>query len=170
MHRRLGRDITSSPFIILSFVVGNKMNSDLKFGVVLLIFCLIFWFLIIPTQVAGAREASYPRFVIIWLGITSILLILKSWKGDLEKNSKGLQNKKGILRVSLIVMISFVYILMLDFLGFFSSSIIFLAVLMLSFQVRDWKVVIGVPLMFLLFVYFLFEKLLVFPLPRGILF
>jgi len=67
-------------------------------------------------------------------------------------------------------MISFVYILMLDFLGFFSSSIIFLAVLMLSFQVRDWKVVIGVPLMFLLFVYFLFEKLLVFPLPRGILF
>jgi len=146
------------------------MNVDQKFGLALLIFCLVFWFFVIPTQVAGMREAIYPQSIIIWIAISSVLLILKSWKGASKKILHKSQNEKGIVRVIAIATLCLVYILMINFLGFFISSFVFLVILMLSFGIRDWKILITIPIIFLLFLYILFEKLLVFPLPKGIIF
>jgi len=146
------------------------MNKDQKFGIVLLIFCFILWFFIIPTQISSIKDAVYPRFVSVWIAICGILLILKSWKSSEKIILPESKDKKGIIRVIAIVLIFLIYIFIIDFLGFFLSSFIFIIILMLSFGVRQWKKLISVPIIILLFLYFLIEKVLVFPLPKGIFF
>jgi len=146
------------------------MNKDQKFGIILLIFCLILWFFIIPTQISSTKDAVYPRLVNVWIAICGILLILKSWKSTEKIISDESKDEKGIIRVVAIVIIFLIYIFMIDFLGFFISSFAFIIILMLSFGVRDWKKLISVPIIILLFLYFLIEKVLVFPLPKGMFF
>jgi len=146
------------------------MNKDQKFGIVLLIFCFILWFFLIPTQISSTKDAVYPRLVNVWIAICGILLILKSWKSTEKIILDEAKDKKGIIRVVAIVIIFLIYIFMIDFLGFFISSFIFIIILMLSFGVRQWIKLISVPIIILLFLYFLIQKVLFFPLPEGIFF
>ena len=146
------------------------MNKDQKFGIILLIFCLILWFFIIPTQISSTKDAVYPRFVNVWIAICGILLILKSWKSTEKIILYESKDEKGIIRVVATVLIFLIYIFMIDFLGFFISSFIFIIILMLSFGVRQWIKLISVPIIILLFLYFLIKKILFFPLPEGIFF
>lgn len=146
------------------------MNKDQKFGIILLIFCLILWFFIIPTQISSTKDAVYPRFVNVWIAICGILLILKSWKSTEKIILYESKDEKGIIRVVATVIIFLIYIFMIDFLGFFISSFIFIIILMLSFGVRQWIKLISVPIIILLFLYFLIKKILFFPLPEGIFF
>lgn len=146
------------------------MNKDQKFGIIILIFCLILWFFIIPTQISSTKDAVYPRFVNVWIAICGILLILKSWKSTEKIILYESKDKKGIIRVVAIVIIFLIYIFMIDFLGFFISSFVFIIILMLSFGVRQWIKLISVPIIILLFLYFLIKKILFFPLPEGIFF
>lgn len=146
------------------------MNKDQKFGIILLIFCLILWFFIIPTQISTTKDAVYPRFVNVWIAICGILLILKSWKSTEKIILYESKDEKGIIRVVATVIVFLIYIFMIDFLGFFISSFIFIIILMLSFGVRQWIKLISVPIIILLFLYFLIKKVLFFPLPEGIFF
>lgn len=146
------------------------MNKDQKFGIILLIFCLILWFFIIPTQISSTKDAVYPRFVNVWIAICGILLILKSWKSTEKIILYESKDEKGIIRVVATVIIFLIYIFMIDFLGFFISSFVFIIILMLSFGVRQWIKLISVPIIILLFLYFLIKKILFFPLPEGIFF
>lgn len=146
------------------------MNRDQKFGIVLLIFCFILWFFLIPTQILSTKDAVYPRLVNVWIAICGILLILKSWKSTEKTISNESKDEKGIIRVVAIVIIFLIYIFMIDFLGFFISSFVFIIILMLSFGVRQWIKLISVPIIILLFLYFLIKKVLFFPLPEGIFF
>jgi len=146
------------------------MNKDQKFGIILLIFCLILWFFIIPTQISSTKDAVYPRFVNVWIAICGILLILKSWKITEKIILYESKDEKGIIRVVATVIVFLIYIFMIDFLGFFISSFIFIIILMLSFGVRQWIKLISVPIIILLFLYFLIKKILFFPLPEGIFF
>lgn len=146
------------------------MNKDQKFGIILLIFCLVLWFFIIPTQISTTKDAVYPRFVNVWIAICGILLILKSWKSTEKIILYESKDEKGIIRVVATVIVFLIYIFMIDFLGFFISSFIFIIILMLSFGVRQWIKLISVPIIILLFLYFLIKKVLFFPLPEGIFF
>ena len=127
------------------------MNKDQKFGIILLIFCLILWFFIIPTQISSTEDAVYPRFVNVWIAICGILLILKSWKSTEKIILYESKDEKGIIRVVATVIVFLIYIFMIDFLGFFISSFIFIIILMLSFGVRQWIKLISVPKTFRMF-------------------
>lgn len=146
------------------------MNKDQKFGIVLLIFCFILWFFLIPTQISSTKDAVYPRLVNVWIAICGILLILKSWKSTEKIILDESKDEKGIIRVVATVIIFLIYIFMIDFLGFFISSFMFIIILMLSLGVRQWIKLISVPIIILLFLYFLIRKVLFFPLPEGIFF
>ena len=144
------------------------MNVDQKVGVIALIFGLIIWFLI-SIQVEGARASIYPRFTTVWIIISSVFLIIQNWKGTSKRISYRLKEKE-ITRVIVITIMLLIYFFMIDFLGFYIASFSFLIIVMLSFGVRDWRILILIPPILLLFLYFLIEKLLFSPLPKGRIF
>lgn len=147
-----------------------KMNSNQKIGLILLIFCIVIWFFIIPAQVAGVRESIFPRFITVWILISSLFLIAQSWKNPPKKISHELLDKDTIIRFIAILFMFLIYILIIDFLGFFIPTFLFLVIIMLVLGVRDWKLLILIPFILLLSIHLLIEKLLVFPLPRGRIF
>lgn len=151
------------------FLRIGEMKTDQKLGLALLIFCLIMWFLIIPNQVMGKAQSLFPRIITIFIGIPSFLLII-SRKDSPKETPFGLEEKKGITRVTITAIIFFIYIFIIDFLGYFISSFLASLAFMLYFGARNWKKTIVIPVMLLLFIYFLIEKLLGFPLPSGIIF
>jgi len=146
------------------------MNINQKIGLILLIFCIVIWFFIIPSQVAGVRESIFPRFITVWILISSLFLIVQSWKSSPKKISHELPDKGTIIRFISIVFIFLIYVLIIDFLGFFIPSFLFLVITMLVLGVRDWRLLILIPSILLLSIHFLIEKLLVFPLPKGRIF
>jgi len=147
-----------------------KMNRDQKIGIVILVFWIVILFFVIPTQVAGRRESIFPRFTSIWILISSFILIVQSWRVVPNKISSEVLDKKTIIRFISIVFIFLICILLIDFLGFFIPTFLFLVITMLVLGIRDWRVLILVPLVLLLSIHFLIEKLLVFPLPKGRIF
>jgi len=154
----------------LLFMNWCKMNRDQKIGIIILIFCIVIWFFVIPAQVAGRRESIFPRFTTIWVLISSVFLIAQSWKNSPKKISPGLLGKETIIRFISIVFIFLIYILIIDFLGFFIPTFLFLVITMSVLEIRDWRPLILIPLILLLAIHFLIEKVLVFPLPTGIFF
>lgn len=145
------------------------MKTDQKLGLGLLIFCLIMWFFIIPNQVAGKAQSLFPRIITIFIGIPSLFLIIIQ-KDSQRQTVFSLEERKGIARVIITAIIFFIYILVINFLGFFISSFVASLLFMLYFGTRDWRKIIVIPVMLLLFIYFLIERLLGFPLPSGIIF
>lgn len=146
------------------------MNRDQKIGLIILIFCIVIWFFVIPAQITGRRESIFPRFTTIWILISSLFLIAQSWKNPPKKISPELLGKGKIIRFIAIVFIFLIYILIIDFLGFFIPTFLFLVITMSVLGIRDWRLLILIPLVLLLSIHFLIEKLLVFPLPKGRIF
>lgn len=146
------------------------MNRDQKIGIIILVFCVVIWFFIIPAQVAGIRESIFPRFITVWILISSLFLIVQNWKNPSKKISHELLDKKTIIRFIAILFVFLIYILIIDFLGFFIPTFLFLVIIMLVLGVRDWKLLILIPFILLLSIHLLIEKLLVFPLPKGRIF
>jgi len=146
------------------------MNRDQKIGIVILVFWIVILFFVIPDQVAGRRESTFPKFTTIWILISSFILIIQSWKVVPNKISSEVLDKNTIIRFISIVFIFLICILLIDFLGFFIPTFLFLVITMSILGIRDWRVLILVPLVLLLSIHFLIEKLLVFPLPKGRIF
>lgn len=146
------------------------MNRDQRIGIIILIFCIVIWFFVIPAQITGRRESIFPRFTTIWILISSFFLIVQSRKVVPNKISYELLDKKTIFQFIVIVFILLICILTIDFLGFFIPTFLFLVITMSVLGVRDWRLLILIPLVLLLSIHFLIEKLLVFPLPKGRIF
>lgn len=146
------------------------MNRDQRIGIIIIIFCIVIWFFVIPAQITGRRESIFPRFTTIWILISSFFLIVQSRKVVPNKISYELLDKKTIFQFIVIAFILLICILTIDFLGFFIPTFLFLVITMSVLGVRDWRLLILIPLVLLLSIHFLIEKLLVFPLPKGRIF
>lgn len=150
------------------------MNKQQKFGIGLFILCVLIWFFIIPSQVKGGGKALiFPRFVTAWLAFFSLALLFKKQKiakkEDIEKIPSN-SNKKGYWRVITTFIITLLYINLITILGFFISSFLFLVLLMWTLKVRNWIKLFIYPIIVLFLLYIFIEKILLFPLPDGLLF
>jgi len=52
------------------------MNADQKLGIGMIIFCIIMWFYCIPYRIVGDAPKFFPRLIIFFILIPSILMII----------------------------------------------------------------------------------------------
>ncbi|HDG98322.1 MAG TPA: tripartite tricarboxylate transporter TctB family protein [Desulfobacterales bacterium] len=146
-----------------------KMNSNLMRGLGIGVFSLVVWFFIMPWQIGGEEEMVYPRFVVIWIGISGLLLVAKGWRERAELTSDDTQNGKVLIQVGIVIILLISYVLLIQCLGFLASSFLFYVTTTLFLGARNWRTVLLAPGMMLLCVYILLEKILNCPLPKGYL-
>lgn len=135
-------------------------------GIVIVVFCLVLWFFIIPTQVKGKEQKIFPRLTIVFLAIPGVSLIVsrKEVSGDFSHQSF---DREGVIRVIVTACILAIYLFIIDYVGFFPASFLFFVILMAYFGVRSWKKFLFIPVAILFAIYFIIERLLRFPLPEG---
>ena len=113
------------------------------------------------------KAARYPLFVLGLMVFLAISTFIIKPKNEAEKES---DQFKGILyrQFFLIIALSAVYIVLIDIIGFFVTTAIYLFVTMVALKSSiKWSIVVSI--LFPIFLYLIFVSFLKVPVPRGFL-
>ncbi len=156
------------------------ISKNLVVGLIFLVFSIIFYFFIIPTQIqessgmpAALSPSLFCRISLIFLMLLSLILIVISQhqtetaesRQELEEENRG-NNIRGLVSVSVAIL----YIVLISTLGFFTSTTLVVLFFTLYFGSRNWKLITLTLVILLPFIYLLFVKGLNVVLPSGLLF
>jgi len=144
----------------------KKIHSDIYISVVMLIFSMSLLSMAFGMPDGPSR---FPKIILFFLMIFSVYIFFTGIKKTRTQSDPGKKflNFKYPITTFLIILI---YILLIDFLGFFSSTTIFVAAFMFYYNVRKYHVVFMCLVGVNFFVYSLFVWQLNIQLPSGILF
>jgi len=145
------------------------MNADQKFGIGLIIFCIIMWFYCIPYHIVGDAPKFFPRLTIFFILIPAILLIVtrrQPPKGDRLR----FKDRKDLHKAFMTAAFFLIYISLIDVLGYFTTSFLAITGFLYFFGQRRLKGMILVPAGILFIIYFVIERTLRFPLPKGFIY
>lgn len=144
-------------------------KSDIGVVAVMYAVCIFFF---VYMQKLPADSKTYPTFTIALLFGLTTLYVIKMIR-DAVKNGteKGMETFEGFLPVQFFVCIGLIilYLIGIKYIGFFVSTTVFIAVVMLYLKVPKLHIVISVIVLDLL-LYFAFVKFLGVKLPKGLLF
>jgi len=134
--------------LLVALVFGTQMGNLTYFGIV------------------------FPRAVIIALAVSSAALLVKSWTG---RGSGEAVDVRGIQTVALAAALMVVWVFLIPYLGFYVSSVLaclFMMVLVDGAARKPRTLITSLAIVALEVAafYIVFAKLLVVPLPKGILF
>lgn len=116
------------------------------------------------------KAARYPYFVLGLLFCLTLILAINTFfikaKGNEEEAEKFKDIKIG--QFLFIIVASAVYIALIDIIGFFTTTFIYLLVVMLGLKNNiKWSIITSI--IFPIFLYLIFVSFLRVPVPRGFL-
>ncbi len=168
------------PVFTVRIAMKAKLHHDVWISAALIIFSVAFFSLTISFP---KQSAVFPRFFLVGLLLFSLIILAggirktKLLKAADDKGNCGkLQGKeKNITFDELknpLVGLAFIiaYIALINILGFFVSTALFLASLMLKLKIKNYLLVALTTIGVTAFVYVLFVSQLKLIMPKGILF
>jgi putative tricarboxylic transport membrane protein len=146
-------------------------RSDFWFGIGFMILGVIVFLLTtnMMTMPIGLSPADYPRVIAVGLIILGAIQAIQGWRKG-SPSLKELYPSGAIWRMLGLVVITYVYIQLLDILGFSIASPLFLLVVMYYFGVRRPVTMIAIAVLLTLIIYLIFRVAFHVPLPRFNLF
>ncbi len=148
------------------------MNDELKLGSAILACCCFMWFYAIPNHIKGPQAALYPKSLIIAMAMISLMILIKgirSRKNGGQEEKWTLLNEASV-KALLVVPIMAVYIFLIDIVGFYTITFVFIILFMLCFGARRPLSICLYSALLPAIIYLVIGKLLSFPFPAGILF
>lgn len=129
-----------------------------------------FYFLLIKQL--PPKAARYPYFVLSLMVFLTLLLAINTFliKPKNAEEEKGEDQFKGNLygQFFLIMALSAVYVILIDIIGFFVTTAIYLFVTMVTLKSSiKWSIVVSI--LFPVFLYLIFVSFLKVPVPKGFL-
>lgn len=155
-------------------------------GIILFLFAVTLY-LLVPSQIAMIESAKlslsptfYPVLVIVLIAVISVIYIITSFVEErknlpdskestsVPNNVRGLSNEAKHTLITIGIILGFIYLI--EFMGFFIAAPIGLAVMMFHMgHRRIWTFILMVILVPPI-TYFIFEKVMLVILPKGIFF
>lgn len=122
-----------------------------------------------PEMVQGST-ATYIRFLAVCLGLLCVAEVFLWWRKRGREEGKKLDMASAPARFWSLLILMFVYSLLLEHLGFYVTSAIFLPLTMFVLGARKLLMIVATSGGVLLFVFLVFGKILGVPLPEAGLF
>ena len=155
------------------FVKNTKIAADFIIAIVIIAIAIVFYVesLKLPTKTQGIGPGVYPQFICIilfFLGIVQIIKCVLMVRGipiiDVEK-----VNKKGLLRVLIMVVATYLLYKLMKPVGFpiVAPIYLFFAICFFGYKNKIKAAIFSV--VFTTALYFLFTKVFLVMLPAGIL-
>ncbi len=141
-----------------------------KFLIIGLFILEAFYFLLIKQL--PPKAARYPYFVLGLMVFLTLLLAINTFlikPKNTEENKEEDQFKGNLYgQFFLVIALSAVYVILIDIIGFFVTTAIYLFVTMLALKSNiKWSIVVSI--LFPIFLYLIFVSFLKVPVPRGFL-
>ena len=129
-----------------------------------------FYFLLIKQL--PPKAARYPYFVLGLMIFLTLLLAINTFlikPKNTEENKEEDQFKGNLYgQFFLVIALSAVYVILIDIIGFFVTTAVYLFVTMLALKSNiKWNIVVSI--LFPIFLYLVFVSFLKVPVPRGFL-
>ena len=129
-----------------------------------------FYFLLIKQL--PPKAARYPYFVLGLIVFLTLLLAINTFfikPKNTEENKEEDQFKGNLYgQFFLVIALSAVYVILIDIIGFFVTTAIYLFVTMVALKSSvKWSIVVSI--LFPIFLYLIFVSFLKVPVPRGFL-
>lgn len=127
----------------------------------------VFYFVLIKQL--PEKAARYPYFVLGLLFFLTLILAINTFfiKSNADEEDEKFKDIK-IGQFLFITFASVVYIILIDIVGFFTTTVIYLLVVMLGLKNSiKWSIVTSI--IFPIFIYFVFVMFLRVPVPKGLL-
>lgn len=137
-------------------------RSDVILGMTLIMVAIWGWYETstwAEIKTVGISVKAYPRAIFSFLGICGAIIGIR---GYLSKD-----RSRTVWRWSTFLPVVFalaVYAIIIQYLGFLPSTIIFLISTMYLFGERRWKIIATVPLLGSYLIYLIFVKVLMVPM------
>ena len=124
---------------------------------------------------ARVGPAFWPRIILIEIIVLGTLLLIKrivDTRGNLRalypRSSLNPNERKGIFRVLLLMLLCVVYTILINRIGFILTSLLFQLAALVLLGARRWIPLISIPVLLTSILYGLFIRIIHSPLPRGI--
>lgn len=152
------------------------MSKEYKEFIFSLVLSLTSLLLTIQSFCYSEESSVFPRFITALMTFFAVLLSVKNYAAVRKSNNSGSKEKSLIESIKqqkmpcVIFCATLLYLLGIRFLGYFSSTVIFLVSCMIFLGKRkNWKVIVLSTSGFLLVVYALFVWFLNLKMPHGFL-
>ena len=106
-----------------------------------------------------------PFLWIIGILVLALFLLIRGFMGKEEVDPKWGETVKVIIFIGMTIL----YLFMMQIIGYTLATLAYLIGGMLYLSYKNWKVMITISVVWVIFSYFIFFKLLYVPLPKGIL-
>ena len=118
-----------------------------------------------PVKGDEVGPAVVPILWIVGIFGLGIVLLIRALTGHEEVDPPWGKVSSVVIYIVMIIL----YLFIMQLIGYFISTALFLILGMYYLSYRNWKVMISMSVGWILFSYFAFYKLLYVPLPQGIL-
>lgn len=143
-----------------------------KANIIISIFLIIISIFLYYQTITWEKDpATLPRLMLGVIIFLSILLIIRSITKNPKKNNIiKKMSKQSFFRIFIVTCITFLYVTSINLLGLYLSTLIFLIIVLLYVGEKNKLVIIGVPILFSIFIYLIFGLFLHVDIPQGIFF
>ena len=124
-------------------------------------------FLVSCFTIEDIASRTFPMILCILCMLLATIFLIQILKG---KYTNADINMSGTAKALLMAGIILLYIVAINLVGYYIASIVFMPIAMLILGQRNWKVIVGVDVGVILFLYLFFGLLLSMQMPEGILF
>lgn len=148
------------------------MNRNRVTGILFIMLCILLWFYLIPEYIKGHDQSIFPKLLVIFIAIPSLLMIFRK-KQQSNEAPVVIMNviRSDIFKKTAILLSSYcVYLVSISYIGFFVPSIVFGSFYMYFFGEKRFSFMFLSPLCILIAIYFIIVYTLKYPLPSGIIF
>lgn len=148
----------------IHILIKLKNNYDAIIALLLLAVEIFLWIYI---GEAPYQARYYPRAMLDLSMFLTLLLLVTSLKKHEPHKAEGMKHNKGVY---ITILITGLYIALIHLVGFYIATMLYLLSVMLFLEIRNKLVLILVPVLTTLFVYLVFNQVLMVFLPEGLLF
>jgi len=143
-----------------------KLKFDTVIAILLMLLGIVFW---VDIGTAPYRVRYYPRYIILIMFVPVVILFVRSLIPKYREKLPDLQLRLN-RKVLFCIVSTLIYILLIPLVGYYSTTFIFITGVMVFLGARKWFIIVPVTIGMIVFVYFMFTRLLLISLPKGFLF
>lgn len=153
-------------------------TRDFYLAVVILLVAIVSF---ITTLSYPYQSAYFPRYIVVLLGFLGGVILVREIRKGLKtapvESKPGTETGAGVpffrqpavVKVALMICSAVIYLLAVDRLGFFESTLLYLPLMIWALGVRKVRTIVLAPLLVVFFIYLIFAVFLRVPFPEGIL-
>lgn len=150
-----------------------KKKAEIIWALIFIAYGSLFYYLSLdlrPSPGPDVGGAFYPRLLVYATLILSLKLIYNAFKRE-RKDSESLFDFEngGFLKVISVVIISFIYLYLLDIVGFLLLTPVYLFLLLTIIEAKNFYYRIFISVLTTIIVMYVFQNFLNVPFPGGLL-